>query len=217
MAKKDGEIVVSGEMDDSNIIPYFFSIDKIKKPNCKLCQSEFREEAEEIYESQTRKNYTEIKNRLKERHDFDISMPAVQNHIIYHYKITQNNVSLQEYAENIQGWVNMQTNKVAALRARIAIMEREMFSIAQQSDDVDLVERRKNAETIKKLAETILTYENKLSDFQEQAKPVNLIFNQLKIIVNDEMQHIESVKVKKVLSKVLTRLRDSVGDMVIEG
>lgn len=217
MAKKAGEIVVSEETVDSNIIPYFFSIDKIEKPNCKLCQSEFREEAEEIYESQTRKNYTEIKNKLKERHDFDISMPAVQNHIIYHYKITQNNVSLQEYAENIQGWVNMQTNKVAALRARIAVMEREMFSIAQQSEDIDLTERRKNAETIKKLAETILTYENKLSDFHEQAKPVNLIFNQLKIIVNDEMQHIESIKTKKVLSKVLTRLKDSVGDMVIEG
>jgi len=217
MAKKSEEIVVAGAPVDSSVVPYLFSMDKIKRPTCKLCNSDLREEAERIYDNQGRKNYTEIKNKLKNEHNFDISGPAVRNHIVYHHKASQNNVSLQEYADNIQQWVNMQTNKVAALRSRIAVMEREMFSIAQQSEDIDLVERRKSAETIKKLAETILTYENKLSDYYDNAKPVNLIFNQLKIIVNDEMQHIDSTKTKKVLSKVLTRLKDSVGDMVIEG
>jgi len=91
-----------------------------------------------------------------------------------------------------------------------------MFTIAQISEDLDIIERRKSAETIKKLADTILVYENKLKDFREESNPINVIFNQLKIIVNDEMQHIDSVKTKKVLSTVLDRLKVSVGDVMVE-
>ena len=204
------------ESDNSNIVPYMFSVGKIERPNCKLCQSDLREKAENLYDNQVRKNYTTIKNTLKQEDDFDISVNAIRNHIIYHYKAAQNNASLQEYANDVNQWVNMQTNKVTALKSRIAIMEREMYSIAQQSEDLDIQERRKSADTIKKLAETILTYENKLGEFREEVKPVNLIFNQLKIIVNDEMQNISSATAKKTLANVLRRLKDNVGSMIVE-
>ncbi len=209
------QIIVSNN-SNVNVVPYLFNIDKIKKPNCKLCQSEFREKAEQMYDDQKRKNYSAIKNKLKEEDDFDISNHAVKNHLLYHYKISQNNLSLQEYAENVQQWVNMQTNRVAAFRSRIAILEREMFTIAEAGEDLDIIERRKNAETVKKLAEIILIYEDKLNEFQQEVKPVNLIFNQLKIIVNDELQHIENVNTKRILSTVLSRLKESVGEMIIE-
>ena len=200
----------------TNITPYIFSVDKITKTNCKLCQSEFREKAEEIYVSQKKKNYTAIQRTLKEEDDFEISAPSIRNHILYHYKAVENNVDLKEYTEDIQKWVNRQTNKVISLKTRIAILEREMFTIAQISEDLDIIERRKSAETIKKLADTILVYENKLKDFKEESNPINVVFNQLKIIVNDEMQHIDSVKTKKVLSTVLDRLKDSVGEVMVE-
>jgi len=213
--KAENEIdVINKSM--SNITPYIFSIDKITKTNCKLCQSEFREKAEEIYVSQKRKNYTAIQKTLKDEDNFEISAPSIRNHILYHFKAVENNIDLQEYAEDIQKWVNRQTNKVSSLKTRIAILEREMFTIAQISEDLDIIERRKSAETIKKLADTILVYENKLKDFREESNPINVIFNQLKIIVNDEMQHIDSVKTKKVLSTVLDRLKVSVGDVMVE-
>ena len=133
---------------------------------------------------------------------------------MYHYKAIQNNESLQEYADDVQKWVGMQTNKVSSLRSKIAILEREMFTIAQQGEELDVAERRKNAEVIKKLVETILVCQDKLKEFEEEVKPVNLIFNQLSIIVKDEMAHVENTKTKKVLSTVLDRLKDSVGTMI---
>jgi len=208
-------IIISND-SNSNIVPYLFNLDRIEKPNCNLCQSDFREDAEEMYESQKRKNYSEIKKRLKAEHNFEASINGIKNHMLYHYKATQNNVSLQEYAYDVQKWVNMQTNRVAALKSRVAILEREMFTIAQSGDDLNIIERRKNAETVKKLAETILVYENKLAEYQEEVKPVNLVFNQLKVIVNDELQHVDNMKTKRVLSTILSRLHDSVGDMIIE-
>ena len=82
--------------------------------------------------------------------------------------------------------------------------------------ETDISEKRKSAEKVKKLAETILTYEGKLSEYQEEIKPVNLVFNQLQIIVKDELEHIESSRTKKVISTILSRLHDSVGNMIIE-
>ena len=208
-------IVVSDRIS-TNIVPYFFNLDRIEKPNCNLCQCDYRCEAEELYDNQKRKNYSEIKRLLKQNYDFDATVGGIKNHMIYHYKVTQNNSALQEYADDVQKWVNMQTSKVASLKTRIAVLEKEMFAIAQESEELDITERRKSAETIKKLVETIMVCENKMVEYGEEAKPVTLVFNQLQIIVNDELEHVESLKTKKVVSSILSRLQAIVGDMVIE-
>lgn len=222
MAKKKNEIIqveantIVVSNDNSNISPYLFNLDRVEKPNCIMCQSEHREEVEEMYENQKKKNYSAIKNKLKDDHDFDISRDALRNHLVRHYGRINNNIALQEYTEEVQQWVNMQTNKVASMKARIAVLEREYFNIASQSDDIDLFERRKNAECLKKLAETILVYENKLAEYSEEVKPVNVLFNQLNVIVNDELQHVDSITSKKLVNKILNRLRDSCGTMLTE-
>jgi len=110
----------------------------------------------------------------------------------------------------------MQTNKVAALKARIGLLDKYIFTISIESEDIDLFEKRKSAETVKKLVETILTLETKLSEYADEIKPVNLVFNQLRNIVSDELAHVDSQKAKKVVSTILTRLHDSMGDMIID-
>jgi len=207
------QIIVSNNTDVSS---YLFNMDRVNKPNCIMCQSEYRAEVEKIYEDQKKKNYSVIKDKLKQDYDFDISRDALRNHLVRHYSRVINNTALQDYTEEVQQWVNMQGNKIASMKARIGVLEREYFTIANQSDDVDLFERRKNAECLKKLAETILLLENKLSELSEDAKPVNVLFNQLTVIVNDELQHIDSVSSKKLMSKILTRLKDTCGGMLTE-
>jgi hypothetical protein len=192
-------------------------LDRIEKPNCSICQCDFRDEAEEAYDNQkSRKNYSAIKRMLKDNHNFDATVNGVKNHMMYHYKAMQSNASMQEYADDIQKWVNMQTNKVASLKARIGLLDKYIFTISIESEDIDLFEKRKSAETVKKLVETILTLETKLSEYADEIKPVNLVFNQLKIIVSDELAHVDSQKAKKVVSTILTRLHDSMGDMIID-
>jgi Zn-dependent oligopeptidase len=209
-------IVVASNMNP-NIVPYVFSLDRIEKPNCNICQCDFRDEAEEAYDNQkSRKNYSAIKRMLKDNHDFDVTVYGVKNHMQYHYKAMKTNASMQEYAEDIQKWVNMQTNKVASIKTRIALLERLMFTISLESEDLDIMEKRKSAETVKKLVETIITCETKLSEYAEEIKPVNLVFNQLKNIVSDELAHVDSQKAKKVVSTILTRLHDSMGDMLVD-
>lgn len=207
------QIVISNDTID--ISPYLFNLDRVEKPNCIMCQSEHREEVEQMYENQKKKNYSAIKNKLKDDHDFDISRDALRNHLVRHYGRINNNISLQDFSEfEVQPWVDMQGSKVVSIKSLIAVLEREYFTIANMSDDLDLFERRKSAECLKKLAETILVCGNKLAEYSEEAKPVNILFNQLNVIVNDEMQHIDSVTSQKLVRKILARLKESCGNML---
>lgn len=209
-------IVVTNNLNP-NIVPYIFSLDRIEKPNCSICQCDFRDEAEEAYDNQkSRKNYSAIKRMLKDNHNFDATVNGIKNHMQYHYKAMKTNASMQEFADDIQKWVNMQTNKVASIKTRIGLLERFMFTISLESEDIDIMEKRKSAETVKKLVETIITCETKLSEYAEEIKPVNLVFNQLKNIVNDELAHVDSQKAKRVVSNILKRLHDSMGDMLVD-
>jgi hypothetical protein len=211
----ENEIVVANQ-DNTNVIPYSFSTNEIVNKKCKLCNCEFRKETEERYEGQKRKkNISEIKRWLKEEKDFDITVNAINNHMIYHYGIRRRNAILKEYTEDVQKFMDMRSDKVSALKARIAIIDKEMLTIASKGDELNLIERRKNAETIKKLADTLLVYETKLQEYEEKFEPVTIIFNQLRIIINDEISHDRGSK--KILSTVLNRLKEGpVGEMLFE-
>lgn len=215
MAKN--EIVVTQKIDSSLKVPYEFNSDRTIRKNCKLCQCDFRDEVEEWYEEQRRKNYSAIKTKLNEEKELKISVNAIKNHMLYHYKATEKKSTLTEYMVDVQSWVSMQTNKVASLKTRIAVLEREMMVIASEGEDLDLVERRKNAETIKKIVDTLLTCDSKLREYEKDMEPVRIVFNQLKIIVKDEMESVDSAKTRRILYNVMTRLKENVGDMIVEG
>lgn len=221
MTLKQNEIVVVKNTENNEQIqelsPFNFKIGRVYRSNCKLCNSEYRKEVEDMYDAQKRKNFLQIKRKLQEKYNFEISDVAIRNHLIFHYKAPLENESLQEYSEVIQAWMNMHTNKVNSLRARMAMLDKQLFMIGQKNEEEeDMQEKRKNAETMKKIAEIILSYEGKLDEYRQEVKPLTLIFNQLKIIVTEEMKNIDSIKTKKVLGSVLTKLQDSVGDMILE-
>jgi len=210
----ENEIVVV-DKSNTNIAPYSFSTDKIINKKCKLCKCEFRKEVEEKYEGQPRKNLLEIKRWLKAEKDFSITVNSIKNHMVFHYGIERRNIILTEYTKDVQKFMKMRSNRTSALKARIAIIDKEMLTIASRGDELDLPERRKNAETVKKLADTLLVYETKLQEYEEKFEPVTIVFNQLRIIIEDEITI--DRKSKKILSTVLTRLKEGpVGDMLFE-
>ena len=219
VVKDGGEITSENINDEGILIPYIAEKVKSKvkgiKKNCKLCNSEFRDEAEELFASQRNPNYYAIHVFLTGK-GADISYPSVRNHLIYHFQSVQHQEWLLEYAADIKEWLRMPTTKVFALKKRMAILDKEMMTIASQSEGLAMDERRKSAETVKKLADTLLGYEGKLEEYQESLKPVTVIVNQLKIIISEEMEHGGSKETKKVLVNVLERLQDSVGDMIVE-
>lgn len=212
----DNEITLTQKIDSSLQVPYQFNSDKITSKKCKLCKHKDREEIEGWFEAQPRRNWTALKTKLSNEKNENISLNAIKNHMLYHFQAAERNSTLSAYGNDLQPWLTAQPNRIASLKMRIAILEREMFTIASEGEDLDIIERRKNAETIKKLADTLLAQESELSKIEETMEPVQVVFNQLKIIVKDEMATIDDVSTKKMLMKVIKRLKDNVGDMMID-
>jgi len=201
---------------NDSIIPY--GDDEMSHPivkaNCKLCNSEFRDEAENMFLQQRKPNFNVILLFLKGQGE-EISFQAVKNHLVNHYKAHFRKEFLTEYSDDVKRWIDNQPNKVNAIRQRIAILEKEMIEIASEGGSLQLEDRRKNAEILKKLAESILNHEAKLEEYEKQLEPVTVIINQLKIIINNEVKQIESSETKKVLISVLSKLQNSVDGLMV--
>lgn len=194
-----------------SIVPYNDS----NKVNCKLCNSEYRDEAEKEYERSN--NYKRVFNFLKEKGD-QISYPCVRNHLIFHYGATENKKLLQEYANDVNQWLDLQGNPEETIRRRIAIMERRLVLLDAGSESLGLSEQRKNTELVKKLCDTILSHESKLEEYNQQLEPFRQVIETFTSIVNAEAKEIEDKELKqqlvKILNKIITDLRTEFKDML---
>ena len=212
----EGELLVAEDGKVESLVPYNFELDKIVKAGCKLCNSKHRQAVEEMFDLQKKKNYSQIKDWLKGEKSVDISVNAVKNHIIYHHMALDRNRSLCEFGEDLEVWERGHSNKILALKSRIAVLEREMMTMAIANDAVSFPdERRKNVEAIRKLSETILAHEDKLKEHEKDIEPLQILVSQLGVIISEEMEHVDSAATKRVLRRVLERLQESHGTMVV--
>ena len=201
--------IVIGDKKQSPIIPYTKKdIEVVKKTNCKLCMSEFREEAEVMFDKTN--NYSAVVRWIEEKGE-KMTIPAVRNHIIYHYKAPQKKEFLIEYTKDISKWVMTRSDKIDAIKNRMAILDRELLMIGCEGDDLPLEQRRKNAEIMKKLADTLLVYESKLTEYEKQLEPVTVIVQELRIIIKDEMEQGVNNETRRVLINILEKLQQSIG------
>ena len=189
----------------------------IVKNGCKLCNSPFREEAERIYEEN--KNVLKAKQFLDEKMEngekrLDVSYPAVRQHIYRHYENQENTKILREFAEDVNRYLPLQNDPEGSLRRKIAILEREMIWLAAKNDELGVQERRRNAEIIKKLADTILVYESKLIDMQTKLEPYKQVIVYLSEIVREEMGEMkdksDQQKFIPILNNVVNQLKEKI-------
>ncbi|NJL70087.1 MAG: hypothetical protein HC888_00125 [Candidatus Competibacteraceae bacterium] len=171
---------------NGDIVPPNISQQAIKDPRCKLCNSAYREEAELRFEQA--RNIARVHKYLNTECGEEISYNAVKNHLKYHYVPTGNNTSLLQYAPEIQKWVAIQNDQKWSLMRTIAVLESKMMHIAAEDEGMHLEERRKNIDTVKKLADSLLAYRSKLADLEKQEEPVMFVFNQLQIIMQEEIE-----------------------------
>jgi len=166
------------------IVPYSDpSGDPTFRKNCKLCNSKHRIEAEALYEKSN--NVSSVHRFLQNDRMEDMSLSAVRSHLINHVQKPGSALLETECAEDIAHWMNLQQDQDFALKKMIAILDREIMSIEALSDGLVLPERRRNAETIKKLMDTRLVYQSKLDEIKKEREPIVQIFQQIQIILKD--------------------------------
>jgi len=197
--------------DNTNITPY----DKDGKSthfarvDCKLCNSKYKEEAEARFDSlkiSGTPSYKEVERLLVERGE-NISYPAIRNHLIFHHMSSDQAKALAEFGDKVRDWRDFQGDKFESLTRRICILENEMATIAAMSQGLPLETRRKNSETVAKLASVILSYEGTLKEFEKDREPVAFIMEQLRVIIEEEIKT-QPTEVKRVLVNILDQLQE---------
>ena len=203
--------------DKDNLSNFLVPIDdqdiKVCIDSCFLCQSAYREEAEEMYDKYD--NIKRVHKFLTEDRQEQVSYQAVRNHLQFHHKSPQNSAMIREYGKDISKWQVSQEDSKAGLLRSIAILEREMFTIASQSESLTLAERRRNADMVKKLADSILTHRHRLDEINSENEPIVVVFQQLQLIIQEEIKKTNSSEVKNAVKHIMKRLEDGCRDIII--
>jgi len=211
MARKQ---VTSNTVDPvALLVPALYSDDKPSRhPKCKLCNSKFCLEAEQLYAKNG--NAQAVWRFLTEHRQIDISPTAVRAHLANHVLRPDLAQMERECAEEIVKWMELPHDGESALRRMVAILDKEIWALESQANALPLMERRKNAETINKLMVTKLNYEVRLHDMKMANEPVIQVFHQLQIILQNQIR--DNPDVRPVAINIVDQLKQSCSDLLIE-
>lgn len=188
-------------------------IDIIQRPNCKLCNSEKRIEAENMYES--RKSILQIHKWISQYEE--VSYPAVRNHLENHYVKQKNEILIKEYKEDVKKYAEEHKDKIQSLLHRKAIFEKTLYEMSAKNELITEVEQqRKNANSLKSLNDSIIAIENQIDNIQKRIEPVIIILEKLRSIVSDKMQENISNDCKEILIEVISKLEEEADNLFVE-
>lgn len=213
--KNETDIVKNEDVKEAvgDLVPVYGG--RATVPQCKLCTWKKREEAEEYF--MDKQNYTATTKWVHEQ-GLQVSLQAIRNHMLYHFKSQEELEMFKEYEKDVKQWYDGRESTIEQIRLRVGMLKRRMISLDQSIDDFkNAEEKRKGAEQVRKMSETILSHEKQLEDLKRENKPVKVIINQLGVIISDELSRLSNDESKRVLMTVLKRLKDSVPAQVLNG
>lgn len=184
------------------------------RADCKLCNSQYRAEAEELFDRTS--NMKRVHNFLTQDRQEDISYPATRRHLKFHYAAEGDKVSVADLAHEIEPFAKIQGDESGSMIRAMAMIEREMMILESRADGMNNTERRKNADSVTKLGSLLLSYRKELNAMKKQQEPVTLILNQLKIVLQQKIEENPTHERRELAKDVLSSIAEACGTLQIE-
>ena len=186
----------------------------IHKAGCKLCNSEHRSEAEDLWEKNNNINSV---YRLIESKGEKVSYPAIRRHLISHYKKKESLEKKIEYIKDLKIWRANRIEKEDRLDLLMSILEKRIVELAAEQDGNTDDSGRKMSETMVKLIQQLLACQQTADDYKQLLEPVKLIIARLQNIVKEEVQTNSGMDVRKALMNVVSSLEKDVHEIMKNG
>jgi len=186
---------------------------KISKKNCKLCQSEFRVEAEEKYEQSN--NVRAVRRFLLDKGE-EICYQSVRNHLLKHYLGSQRLESVKEWLEDVDRYSCNKYDRRVNLYGRIKALSREFVLIAAETDGMPIDDRRRSADILKKLSDGMSGLEDKIDEIDNELTPIEVMLENLQGILADKIKNTSNEEVKRAFLDLLNELADTMGSLIVE-
>ena len=181
--------------------------------NCKVCNSKLRATVDEMFLEG--KTVAAIHRFLKENKE-DIHYSSVFRHINEHLKGHEDNLNLKALATGLSEWEAINNSDEELLNRFIKLLDRETMSLLAMNPQLEPADRRKNNETICKLAQTVAAYKEQLHNLHEEKKPIEILITTLNRIVEVKLKG-AGQETKQVLEDVIHQLITEAGDLKIDG
>ena len=185
----------------------------VTEPSCKLCNSKFRKEAEELSETGTSDRGVFVWLTDKKE---DISYNAVHNHLREHLRQQQDGQNLKSLASRLSKWGVLTHANEEIYNRYITALDMEFMTLFAENNKLSSQERRKNDELLIKIAQTVGFFKDQIHKLHTEMRPVEVVITSLNRIIQVKLEGTSSPEVKRVLSDIIDQLLRDIGDLPID-
>ena len=200
--KKDMELVVKEDKNYVSILDYAkdLSCQPIVRTNCKLCNSIYRTEAEEMFAEG--KSPFFVYKWLKAKKE-DISDKAVHNHFVQHYQKPMLEAKIKAYAENLEDYSKIKMADEDRLRLYSSLLDQQIHVLAASISVTDVDDMRKNHDTLIKLIDQAVKVQEKIKALQQENEPVKILVQRLENRMTIKWNDAKSTEAKQAIQEII--------------
>jgi hypothetical protein len=174
--------------------------DAICKSNCKLCNSQYRAEAEEKFMASG--NYFAVYKFLQSKNE-SISPNAVRNHLENHFMKPLLELRMKDYAEDLKGWLGTYQSKEQRLEGYLSLIDRQIHLLNANTSETNADQMRKTTDAVVKLMKEASNIEEILEKHREGVRPIMIFVERFREAISEQLNSIESAEARMALVQVL--------------
>lgn len=186
----------------------------VNKPNCKLCNSPNRLDAEKLFDqNKTFKSIHIFLEAQGESYDYK----SVCRHFNEHYTRQRINLIVQEYIDGFVDYRVDQVNDLDRLETRRDMFEKALIVLAAQNDTTtNMSEFRKNATALKALNDSVSSIESQMNEIKKENEPIIIVLKTLEVLISDAIRDSDSDEIKNALVSLLSDFEERVDGLFSE-
>lgn len=200
--KNTKELALTKDKAYSSIIDYAkdLSCSPIVKSNCKLCNSVYRSEAEEMFADGKSAYY--VYKWLKSKKE-DVSDKAVHNHFVQHYQKPMMEARIKTYAENLSEYSKIKMQDEDRLTLYANLLDQQIHILASGINYNNIDETRKTQESIIKLIDQAVEIQEKIRELQKDGEPVKILVERLNNVMTIKWNDAKNSETKQAIQEIL--------------
>lgn len=200
--KLDQNYIVKDSRKYSSILDYAkdLTCHPIVKTNCKLCNSIYRTEAEEMFAEGKSAHY--VYKWLKAKKE-DISDKAVHNHFVQHYQKPMIEARIKAYAENLEDYSRIKMEDEDRLRLYSSLLDQQIHLLASAVHQTNPDEMRKSHETLIKLIDQAVKVQERIKSMRSENEPIKIFVEKLNNVLTIKWNDAQSAETKEAIKDVL--------------
>lgn len=175
---------------------------------CKFCTHPLRHEAEKRWETVNR-SFVPVKKFFEKWEDENpdavkMNGQNIHNHLVNHYSKQEQKMWLQEYAKDVQTYMNYKVSQDRRFEMLRAVMEKQLLDVGS-NPSIDLV--RKSDQMVK-ISKMLLEIDECQARLRGDLKPVNVISERFMNVWLHIINKQENAAVKNHLKEALDQFEE---------